>query len=129
VRIGLIGFVAVALAFAAGMALRLAGGESGAVAPKVARSLDGGAAVRGRGLVHIDPGTLPAPTRRPPNAPAASPAQTSVTVGGPGAVAPGVAPAPAAPPAPAPGSPGQGGTFDSPGQGDPSQENSFDSEG
>jgi hypothetical protein len=125
VRIGLIGLVAVALAFAAGMALRLAGGESGAVAPK-ARSLDGGAAVRRGGLLHVDPGTLPAPTPRPPNAPAAAPNQTNVTVGGTSGVAPAGT---AAPPVPAPSRPGQGGNLDSSGQGDPSQENRFDSEG
>jgi hypothetical protein len=126
VRIGLIGLVAVALAFAAGMALRLAGGESGAVAPQAARSLDGGAAVRGGGLLHVDPGTLPAPTPQPRNAPAAAPAQTNVTVGGTSGVAPAGT---AAPPVPAPSTPGQDENLDSSGQGDPSHDNRFDSEG
>jgi hypothetical protein len=65
VRIALIGFGVVALAFAAGMALRLAGEESDAVTPKVARALDGGPAVHGGGLLRVDAGTLPAPARRP----------------------------------------------------------------
>jgi hypothetical protein len=126
VRIALIGCIAVALAFAAGVGLRLSGDASDAVAPAGARSIDGGGTPREFRLLRLDPGALPEPTQPPTGAPAGS-VQSNVAVG------PTSPPAPAAPepeaPAPQPSSPAPGGgSFDSSGD-QPSDANSFDSEG
>jgi hypothetical protein len=125
VRIALIGCIAVALAFVAGVGLRLSGDASDTVAPAGARSIDGEATPRDVRLLRLDPGALPEPTQPPTGAPAGS-VQSNVAVGPTSPAAP--APEPEAP-APQPSSPAPGGeSFDS-SEDQPSDANSFDSEG
>jgi hypothetical protein len=100
VRGKLVAVLAIALAFAAGLALRLWTDESDAVVPTVAKRVDTAGAPQPIRLVRIDPGALRRPTVPPSDGGTAVSAQ------------PGSAQGPVAVPvAPAPGSapPGTGG--------------------
>jgi hypothetical protein len=72
-RTGLLLTVAV-LAFAAGLAMRGWSGESGALAPQVAKPVDGVSVSPGIRLVRADPGALHRQANRPRRPPGGAPA-------------------------------------------------------